>query len=430
MKSEIQGNDNIKYSLFDNPDFTGNANAVCDYLISGTYDITSGAINVPYSTTMASGDHIHTYSTGAGNISGFTVSSVSAACPCVNVIFNQITPTPSATPTLTPTNTPSNTATNTPTNTPTNTGTPTNTPTNTPSNTATNTGTPTNTPSNTTTNTPSNTATNTPTNTSTPTNTPTATQTNFTPLTLCVDTGGIGWNSDTDACNGFCNTQTVYVPQAGITSFQEAAITYGLPLYVNTTFIPANKFNGNNKWFKSVGGGEVFQVGTDGAMSVFSSCPSPTPTNTSTPTQTPTVSLSSTPATTPTNTPSNSGTPNPTPTPTPITYCYTITSVQSSPGECFDCPGYFASTTDTFIEFFNGCSGTTIAAPFDMNVITHYSDSSTGNTFISGGTVGNVLIATSDIQCEALPACGEVASPTFDFADVIPVSGTISECCT
>ena len=174
----------------------------------------------------------------------------------------------------------------------------------------------------------------------------------------------------------------------------------------------------------------MFQVGTDGAMSVFSSCPSPTPTTTSTPTQTPTVSLSSTPATTPTNTPSNSGTPNPTPTPTPITYCYTITSVQSAPGECFDCPGYFASTTDTFIEFFNGCSGTTIAAPFDMNVITHYSDSSTGNTFISGGTVGNVLIATSDIQCEALPACGEVASPTFDFADVIPVSGTISECCT
>ena len=123
LKSEQQGNDNIKYRLFDNPNFTGNANAVCDYLISGTYDITNGAINVAYSTTMATNDHTHTYSTGAGNISGFTVSSLSAACPCVNVIFNQITPTPSATPTITPT--PSNTA--TPTNTPTNTATPTST---------------------------------------------------------------------------------------------------------------------------------------------------------------------------------------------------------------------------------------------------------------------------------------------------------------
>jgi hypothetical protein len=176
----------------------------------------------------------------------------------------------------------------------------------------------------------SNTSTQTPTNTSTPTNTPTATQTNFTPLTLCVDTGGIGWNSDTDACNGFCNPQTVYVPQAGITSFQEAAITYGLPLYVNTTFIPANKFNGNNKWFKSVGGGEVFQVGTDGAMSVFSSCPSPTPTNTSTPTQTPTVSLSSTPAATPTNTPTNTRTQTPTPSITPQPTIYTHGAVRAS----------------------------------------------------------------------------------------------------
>ena len=110
-------------------------------------------------------------------------------------------------------------------------------------------------------------------------------------------------------------------------------------------------------------------------------------------------------------------------------YCYTITSVQGTPGECFDCPGYFASTTDTFIEFLDGCSGSTIPAPFDINIIAHYSDSSTGTTFISGGTVGNVLIATSDIQCVAPPTCGEVASPIFDYADVIPVTGSISECC-
>jgi hypothetical protein len=103
--------------------------------------------------------------------------------------------------------------------------------------------------------------------------------------------------------------------------------------------------------------------------------------------------------------------------------------VQSAPGECFDCPGNFASTTDTIIEFFDGCGGTQIPSPFDINVIAHYSDSSTQNTFIPSGQIGSVIIATSDIQCAPLPACGEIASPTFDYADVIPVVGSISECC-
>jgi hypothetical protein len=251
----------------------------------------------------------------------------------------------------------------------------------------------------------------------------------YTALILCTaDLVFIGWNSDTDACNGICVEELVYVSQGGITSFQEAAITYGLSLYTSTDFIPANLLNGDSKWFKSVGGDEVFQVDSDGAMSLFGACPSATPTPT--PTNTPTSTL----PVTPTQTPTNSGTPNvtptntSTPTPTPLPYCYTIETVQSSPGECFDCPGYFQSTTDTIIEFFDGCSGTTIPAPFDMNVIAHYSDSSTGTTFISGGTIGNVLIATSDIECAALPACGEVASPTFDFLTIS--GGTISECCT
>jgi hypothetical protein len=170
----------------------------------------------------------------------------------------------------------------------------------------------------------------------------------------------------------------------------------------------------------------------------------PTPTPSATPTLTPTPSVTTTQTNTPTNTPTNTATPtqtstsfdpspsfSPTPTqtpsPTPEPYCYTIETVQSAPGECFDCPGYFASTTDTIIEFFDGCSGNTINAPFNMNVIAHYSDSSTGNTYISGGTIGSVVIATSDIQCAALPACGEVASPTFDFITIS--GGTISECC-
>jgi hypothetical protein len=141
-----------------------------------------------------------------------------------------------------------------------------------------------------------------------------------------------------------------------------------------------------------------------------------------TPTQTPTNQVTPTPTAT-----SVTPTPTPTPSSTPEPYCYTLTTQQSAPGECFDCPGYFASTTDTIIEFFDGCSGNTINAPFNMNVIAHYSDSSTGNTYISGGTIGSVVIATSDIQCAALPACGEVASPTFDFITIS--GGTISECC-
>jgi hypothetical protein len=130
MQSAQQGNKDIRFTLFDNPDFTGNANAVCDYTITGTFDIDGGAINQPYTTIMAQNDHNHTYNTGS-NITGFTITSVVPVCPCVLVIFNQITPTP----TLTPTNTPTNTQTSTPTITPTNT--PSITPTQTPSNTPT-----------------------------------------------------------------------------------------------------------------------------------------------------------------------------------------------------------------------------------------------------------------------------------------------------
>ena len=113
----------------------------------------------------------------------------------------------------------------------------------------------------------------------------------------------------------------------------------------------------------------------------------------------------------------------------PSTDCYVIETIQSAPGECFDCEGFFASSTDTIITFFDDCDGNIIPAPFDINVTAHYSDSSTQNTFIAGGTTGSILIAFSDIQCIPAPECGEDASPTFEFADVVPVSGTITECC-
>jgi len=102
MQSSQQGNKDIRFTLFDNPDFTGNANALCDYTITGTFNIDGGAINQPYTTIMVNNDHNHTYDTGS-NITGFTISSVVPVCPCVNVVFNQITPTPTSTANTTPT---------------------------------------------------------------------------------------------------------------------------------------------------------------------------------------------------------------------------------------------------------------------------------------------------------------------------------------
>jgi hypothetical protein len=59
-----------------------------------------------------------------------------------------------------------------------------------------------------------------------------------------------------------------------------------------------------------------------------------------------------------------------------------------------------------------------------------YSDNSTGSTFIPSGSTGSILIAFSDVQCIPAPECGEDASPTFESASVVPVSGSIGECCT
>lgn len=232
--------------------------------------------------------------------------------------------------------------------------------------------------------TPTQTATNTATPTVTPTNTPTSTSSNFTPLTLCVDTGGIGWNSDTDACNGFCNTQTVYVPQAGVTSFQEAAVTYGLPLYSSTTFTVANKFDGNNKWFKSVGGGEVFQVGTDGSMSVFGVCPSTTPTqtvtptNTATPTNTPTVT--STPNSTPTNTPTNTRTQTPTPSITSSPTIYTHGAVLGTCNNYCNANYNIATPTSADGDYTSLVVGDTIYGQGGVAGFVAYSNVSTDTT--------------------------------------------------
>ena len=239
------------------------------------------------------------------------------------------TETPTQTPTTTPTNTqtPTNTPTTTPTTTPTNTETPTQTPSGTP------TQTPTLTPSSTPCQCNSYTISNngfdctvfnwtncngtsgtttlcfgastticaclgsvsfnfngnitnnglcniTPTPTTTPTQTPTTTSTptptqpsTYSTISLCTTNGVDGFATTNDICSGTCTPVVVYVSQSGITTFQEAAITYGLPIYTTPNFIPANLYDGNSLWYGSTDKSEIFQVDNDGAMSLFGTCP-------------------------------------------------------------------------------------------------------------------------------------------------------------
>jgi hypothetical protein len=122
----------------------------------------------------------------------------------------------------------------------------------------------------------------------------------FTALSLATSNGVNGFASDTNFCTGTTTNRTVFVQQAGITSFQEAAITYGLALYTSTVFTPANLYNGGSQWYGSPSKSEVFQVDSDGAMSLFGVCLSPTPTPAATPPVTPTPTNTSTPTVTPT----------------------------------------------------------------------------------------------------------------------------------
>lgn len=114
----------------------------------------------------------------------------------------------------------------------------------------------------------------TPTTTSTPTQTPTPTApSTYSVLSLCTTNGVDGFPTTNDICSGTCTPRTVYVSQTGVTTFQQAAITYGLPIYTSPVFIPANLFDGNSLWFGATNKSEIFQVDNDGAMSLFGTCP-------------------------------------------------------------------------------------------------------------------------------------------------------------
>jgi hypothetical protein len=151
------------------------------------------------------------------------------------------------------------------------------------------------------------------------------------------------------------------------------------------------------------------------------------PTTTTTTVAPTTTTTTVAPTTTTTSTTSTTSTT--TTTEAPSTVCYTLETVQSSQGECFDCPGYFASTTDTVMKIFTACSGSEIFPPFDIFVESRYSDNSTSSLFIPSGYTQSIIIATSDVQCVAPPTCGEIASPTFLSASVVALTGSISECC-
>ena len=188
---EVVTFDNTKFRLvlWNQPDYTSPATALCDYVISGCAFGSLGTIYCGQEIIQV-GQHQHQFNLApvllpGEVVTGFTVDSYyTSGCPCpLNLVFPiPVSPTPTQTMTQTPTETPTQTPTETPTETPTNTPTqtqtqtPTETPTNTPTETPTNT--PTETPTNTPTETPTETPTNTPTQTQTQTQTPTETPTN------------------------------------------------------------------------------------------------------------------------------------------------------------------------------------------------------------------------------------------------------------
>jgi hypothetical protein len=246
-----------------------------------------------------------------------------------------------------------------------------------------------------------------------------------------------GWDNPSLACAGTGTPLTLYflssIGGGFIWTFRRI-FDDGLRLCTDEAL--TTPLVGRDKWFKSgeitgttLGIPDTMIIGDDGFIAQMQPCPIPTTTTTLAPQCNFSgliIDCNPIPTTTTTTTTVAPTTTTTTVAPIP---CYTIESVQSAPGECFDCPGNFFTSTDTLITFFNGCSGSIIPAPFDINVTAHYSDASTGSTFIPSGTTGSVVIAFSDVQCAPLPSCGEIASPTFEFADVVPVTGSINECC-
>lgn len=120
---EVQLSDNTKFKLilWNNPNYTGSAIALCDYVISGCAFGDMGTIYCG-EETIPSGSHQKQFDLKSvlmpgESVSAFTVNSyytIGCQCP-VNLILPTPQPTPSPTMTSTPTNTPTTTPTHTPT---------------------------------------------------------------------------------------------------------------------------------------------------------------------------------------------------------------------------------------------------------------------------------------------------------------------------
>jgi hypothetical protein len=158
LEVQLQDSSKFKLILWNQPDFTSPATALCDYIISGC---AYGSLGTVYcgTETINQGQHQHQFDLkpvllpGEDVIAFEVLSYTASTCICpVNLILPAgPTPTPTVTQTQTPSETPTSTPSETPTQTPTNTSTstPTQTSTQTPTNTSTQTPseTPTNTPS-------------------------------------------------------------------------------------------------------------------------------------------------------------------------------------------------------------------------------------------------------------------------------------------
>jgi hypothetical protein len=90
----------IILSLYTDSGLTTPTNAICDYVVSGTFMDASGINN--FSRTILSGSSSFSGFTGTGPITDLITTSVIPSCGCVDVIPT-ITPTPTPTQTLTPT---------------------------------------------------------------------------------------------------------------------------------------------------------------------------------------------------------------------------------------------------------------------------------------------------------------------------------------
>jgi hypothetical protein len=118
----LSDSDKFKLALYNDAGFTSPANALCDYVVSGTAFGSLGTIYTGTETILDE-QHIHNFNLGpvlqpGEVVTGFTVYNVNTStcvCPVIVDFSPYVPPTPTPTNTSTPTPTNTQTPTNTPT---------------------------------------------------------------------------------------------------------------------------------------------------------------------------------------------------------------------------------------------------------------------------------------------------------------------------